>query len=903
MTNSGRHVAPLTPRTQVVLARRVAGRRKPPGPSAVHVVVIVMLAAIVGLGALSGLGAAVGSSVISSLAAELPNPANLENLTFAQPTIIYDRTGTVELAQFGNEDRQVVGYATIPHLVIDATTTAEDRTFWTNQGFDPAAIVAAAFQNASGNSQERGASTITQQLVRARLLPASVMTSGDRYTRKALEIIQSARLTAAFPGEAGKERIITAYLNDIFYGHQAYGIAAAAKIYFGIDDLSKLSVAQAALLAGLPQAPSTYDPYLFAKPDAKGRLVVPSDASVVVRRDYILRELAAHPGRWTSLSTAQLQAALAEPVVLAGVPPQRMKAPQFVWAVRAQLEQMLGGSDAVDTGGYKVITTLDWNAQQLAEKYLYAAAIIPNIPKAQARQAIAALGIRKGDQTWVNALRGKDVHDGALVALDYRTGDVLAYAGSAAYYRTDLTSTKFSPEFDAAAAWRQPGSAWKAVLYASAFQQRVLDPGSLLLDISTNFGGGWAPKDADTLERGPVLVRQAIQQSLNLPAIRALQRVGNGPVADIAQKLGITFENGKDSFMQAGLAGAIGTVEVRPIDLTTAFGGLANGGVHVPTQMLLSITGPNGADVYTAPTPKGTAAIDPQSAFLIDDVLAGNTDPRQNRFWAATLALYNGPKGTRRPAAAKTGTADDRRDFSTYGFLPPPADPAAPGLAVGVWMGNSDHSAPNARVPATSLTTAGEVWHAFIRDYTAKWPVASFTPPAGVVKATLDRWSGGKPGPWTRATTTDWFIQGTQPGAPHAIDRPGLLYTSTCGSWEVDPVQAELGPAGWKTDVADWVRRAAKGVGELGKYGSRTAYYFGATTWGGPLDTGTCSAGGGSGRGGGGGGGGHHHHHGGGTTQQAPIVPFGIPLLLALPWRRRPGQPSRPRRLLRRAGA
>src|SRR5206468_3207357 len=243
--------------------------------------------------------------------------------------------------------------------------------------------------------------------------------------------------------------------------------------------------------------------------------------------------------------------------------------------------------------------------------------------------------------------------------LDYRTGDVLAYVGSAGYDRLDLASHRFQPQFDAAAAPRQPGSAFKPVVYATAFDKRVLTPGSLLLDISTNFGGGWAPKDADRFERGPVRVRQALQLSLNLPAIRALERVGNEAVADTAAKLGIDFLNGRNAFLQSGLAGAIGTVETKPIDLTSAFGSFANGGVHVPTRMILSITGPDGSRTFTSPKPARVRAISPQAAFLITDILAGNTDPRQNPFWAGTLELRNGPGGRRRPAAVKTGTADN----------------------------------------------------------------------------------------------------------------------------------------------------------------------------------------------------------------------------------------------------
>ena len=799
-----------------------------------RILLVLTAVAVLVTGSLGGIGVVVGTGVIGSLTDTLPEPS-LDSLSFAQPTIVYDRTGTVELARFEREKRRVVTYDEVPQLVLDATTTAEDRTFWTNDGFDPAAIAAAAYQNATGEStEERGASTITQQLVRARFLPRDVVESRDRYKRKILEVLQASRLTAAYPGEAGKERIVTAYLNEIYYGHRAYGIAAAANIYFGVEDLADLTTAQAALLAALPKAPSVYDPYRYAEEDEDGRLVVPADAPPVVRRDYILRDLGG-AARWTQLSPEELEAALAEPVILAGDRPTKMRAQHFVWQVRTELDRLLGGRDAVETGGFRVITTLDWDAQQLAEKYVYAATVIPHLPIKQARKEMNRLDLRAIDRGWVNNLRYKDLHNGALVALDYRTGDVIAYVGSGSYERKDLKSRQFQPQHDAASAFRQPGSAFKPIVYATAFHERVLTPGSLLLDISANFGGGWTPKNADLLERGPVRVRQALQLSLNLPAIRALERVGNESTATVAEDLGVKFLNGHKAFLQSGLAGAIGTVETRPIDLTAAFGALGNGGVTVPTRMVLSIERPDGSEEYRAPEPDGRRAISKQAAWLVTDVLDGNTDMTQNRFWAATLELRNTKSGARRPAAVKTGTADNNMDFGAYGYLAAPKKPDAVALAVGIWMGNSDHSAPRTSSPPTSLAAPGEVWHAFVRDYSRRWPVAEFKRPRNIVDARIDRWSGGRPGSWTRSTVSEFFIAGTEPGAKAEIDPAGLLYSRGCGGWMVDPVQAELGPGRWDDDVAAWVNRARRGTGVRGPYGSITAYWFGEGSWGGPL--------------------------------------------------------------------
>ena len=822
------------------LSGGAAGRKGPPGRSRLPRILAVAIATFI-----SGSLLLVGTAVVGTVAAVtilsdgLPDPTNLGALTFAQPTVVYDRTGKIQLGRFQREQRRVVSYEEVPQLVLDATTTAEDRTFWQNSGFDPGAILSAVADNAAGVS-ERGASTITQQLVRARLLPEDVIAPGaNRYLRKAKELIQSTRLTNAYPGEAGKQRIITAYLNEIFYGHDAYGIAAAARIYFGVSDLSKLTIAQAALLAGLPKSPSTFDPYRYAVADKKGRLVVPPSAPPVVRRDYILQNLST--SRWTHVASDDVAAAIAEPVVLRGDVPLSFRAPHFTWQVRRQLQTILGKGVSIETGGYTVITTLDWRAEPLAEKWLAAAAIAPNLKSKASAALLRSLKIGAGDRRWINDLRGKDLHNGSLVAVDYRTGDVLAYAGSAGYYRDALASRKFEPKYDAAGdGARQPGSAFKPIVYASAFDTRRLTAGSLLLDITTEFGKGWTPRDADQLDRGPVLVRKALQYSLNVPAIRSLQRVGSDAVADRSAKFGIRFTGGRKAFLQSGLAGAIGTVEVRPIDLTSAFGALANGGVRMPTRMILEVRDASGAVVYKAPRPKGVRAVSSQAAFLVTDILQGNTDPAQNPIWSAKLELRNGPRGQHRPAAVKTGTANDARDLATYGYLAPPKNPKSPGIAVGIWMGNSDHSNPKSRKPATSLTAAAPLWRAFVRDLTAKQPIAAFRAPKGVVKAQIDGWTGGSPGPWTRETVTEWFINGTQPGGAREVDRAGLLYTRACGGWRVDPVKAELGPRAWDADVANWLARARRGVGVLGQYDSRTAYFWERTGWGGPL-LGTCA--------------------------------------------------------------
>ena len=819
-----------------IITMRATHRHQRRPPNRLGTFLAIALALILGA---SAAGVAVfglaATATVAYLSEDLPDPSQLESLTFAQPTILYDRDREVELGRFQTVERRVVAYDDVPRLVLDATTTAEDRTFWENPGFDPQAILSAIAENASGES-ERGASTITQQLVRARMLPDDVVAPGsDRYLRKAKEILQSMRLNETYPGVAGKERVITAYLNEIYYGHKAYGIAAAARAYFGVEDLASLTPAQAALLASLPKSPSTLDPYSYAKENKDGDLVVPPDSPPVVRRDWVLTNLST--SRWTKLTPAELKEALDEPVVLAGDQPAQFRAGHFAWQVERQLQQIVGDDVDLTTAGYRVTTTLDWRAQRLAQRWVTASVIAPNLKRSRGERLLKQLEIPSSERGWIRALRGKDIHNAALVAIDYRTGDVLAYLGSAGYERNDLASKRFEPKYDVAGdGFRQPGSAFKPIIYATAFEERDLTPGSLLLDITTEFNPGrnWAPRDADRRDRGPVLVREALQQSLNIPAIRALERVGSKAVAKRAEAMGIQFQGGEKRYLQAGLAGALGTVEVTPLDLTSAFGTLGNGGVHVPPRMILEVRGPDGSLVWTAPKPDREKAVSGGTAFLVSDILQGNSDPRVNRDWGPVLET-EGPGGKRRPIAAKTGTAQDARDLATYGYLAPPKDENKPGLVVGIWMGNSDHSLPRTARPAISLTSAAPLWHAFVEEYTKKWPIAKFHRPGKVVTATIDAWSGGKPGRWTRETRKEFFVRGTQPSARNAVDEAGLLYSQACGGWRVDPVKAELGPSAWNRDVEEWLRRARRGVGVIGRWDAATAYLPGESSWGGPL--------------------------------------------------------------------
>ena len=831
-------------------------------PTALAVALPLFLFASLAVLAVAAFVAAVGAYGFYSR--DLPDPKTVfDNLAFNQQTVVYDRTGTVELARFGDEKREIVSYDQIPPVLVDATTSIEDKTFWTNAGFDPLGIVKAGLDTLSGN--ERGASTITQQLVRARLLPASAF-QGSKYERKIKEIIQSIRLTQELPpGEAGKQQIMTYYLNQNFYGNQSYGIKAAARSYFGVTDLSKLTLAQAAILAAIPKSPTAYDLTRNAVSEEvtidgrkTTRLVVPADSAIVARRNLVLdRMIESRVLTRDTITDAELEAAKAEPVVLAPQRAANWRAPHFVWQVRHQLGEILCGAEQADTcpridspGGYRVTTTLDWNMQKSAEKWIKAAVIGPH----RSDTAAYLKALKLPDLQWIETLRRNTIFNGAMAALDYRTGQVMAYVGSADYYATS-TDKRFQPQFDVLSdGWRQVGSAFKPINYVTGIEDRTMTAASLFMDVVTDFGGGYTPTDADRLERGPLRLRQALQFSLNIPAIKAAAINGPDHVFEMAKRFGIQFQKAQNT---AGVSIAIGTLELHPIDLLGAYGALANAGTLVPRTMILSVADSDGNQIWPTPDtrPAVRQVVSPQAAYVITDILAGNTNPRQNPYWGKAQ-IIDGSR--RRPATLKTGTTNDTKDLAAFGYLAPPEDPNAPALAVGVWMGNSDNSETGG---IFSLEGPTPVWQSFLTEVTKGTPITDFPRPDGIVQARVDAFSGLLPGPFTTQTVNEVFIDGTVPTriddtkVPLDIDAAtGLLWQDGCagpketqGFLDLSGVESAF-PA-WRPFTDDWIKRAMKGPGVAGgPEKTRTSYFYNnaynpyGKTWGAPFPpTETCT--------------------------------------------------------------
>ncbi len=775
-------------------------------------------------------GAGVALAAYFRLSNGLPDPSALEQIQLPQQSVVYDRTGTVELARFGQFNRVVVKFADIPPVLVDATTAVEDRTFWENAGFDPVGILAAGLDALRGNV--RGASTITQQLVRQRLLSDNGTAETQvTISRKLREIIQSIRVTEAFPGVDGKQRIMAAYLNQNYYGNDAYGVAAAAQAYFGVD-LQNLDLAQAAILAAIPKAPSSYDLVQNAvdeciDPNApqdtcQTQLVVPADAPIVQRRNLVLdlMEQGRTPLTGSQYTTADFEAAKQEKVILAPQKSTLWKVPQFVYQVRRELTTLLCGAGAdtcpvLERGGLKITTTLDMKLQGIAEKWVKAAAIVPHAknPKAAAK----AIGLSY--EPWMQNLRSRDLHNGALVAMDYQTGELLAYVGSADPTATKATR-KFQPRFDVLAdGWRQPGSAFKPVLYATGIDSKVMTAASMFMDVVTDFGGGYIPTDADNLERGPVRLRNALQFSLNIPAVKATAVIGNDRIQKTAEAMGVQFQNGQ---VKAGLSMGLGVEVIHPLDLVRAYGVLADAGQLADQTTIRTVVDASGSSIVSEDArPAPQQVIDPGAAGIVTNILSGNTDPNQNPYWGQ-FRIMDG--GKRRPATLKTGTNNEARDLNAYGFI---AAPTAKGrsdgehaLVVGVWNGNSDNSLVSTpKAPLFSLEVSTYVWQGFVKEATHGWAIHDFSLPSNLQKAAVDPWTGLAASGGGQAID-ELFLPGTGPGAAAA---PG----SACGEAVLSEAGFESQHPAWLAADRAWLKRASRGPGVRGgPKGTTTSYFY-----------------------------------------------------------------------------
>ncbi|MCC6955772.1 MAG: transglycosylase domain-containing protein, partial [Anaerolineales bacterium] len=612
---------------------------------------------------------------------DLPDVDTLPARLHTPSVRILDRNGRLLYEALDEQSGRhtVVALERIPLACQSAAVATEDRSFYRNPGFDLRGVLRSVWINLRGGEALAGGSTITQQAARNLLMDDKER--GERTLRRKLrEVILAWELTRKF----SKDDILAMYLNQTYYGGMAYGIEAAAQTFFG-KPVERLDLAECALLAGLPQAPALYNPF--------------SDLEAARKRQAIVLGLMEEAGM---ISPEERSLAERERLVFAEQP-YPIEAPHFVMQVRSQIDGLLSQQEVYDLGGLEVRTTIDLDWQKHAER-------------AVLRQIEAMQRSNQG--------LGHDMNNAALVALDPKNGDILAMVGSPDY---------FDPEhggaINMALSPRQPGSALKPLVYAAALDPHEAGGGwtaaTMLLDVQTAFvtraGKAYVPANYDLREHGPVLLREALGSSLNIPAVRTLEHVGLDQLFSLSRKMGLTTLGDPQEY---DLSVALGGGAVRLLDLTSAYAAFASEGVRVQPRYILEISDLGGNEVYKAPDPARTRIIDARVAWLISDILSDN-NARRLGFGANSVLRLD------RPAAVKTGTTTNFHDNWTIGYTPD--------LVVGVWAGNTDYK-PMREV--NGLTGAAPIWHEFMRTVLAGRPKDWFVRPQGLVQVEVCALSG-----------------------------------------------------------------------------------------------------------------------------------------------------------------
>jgi penicillin-binding protein 1C len=596
-----------------------------------------------------------------------------------QSSIVYDRQNRVLAELFDEGRRTWVPLARIsPHL-LDAVIATEDGSFFQNEGVDPRRLVGALVQNTQGEGVVAGASTITMQLARMIFLPPDERFSRS-LDRKVNEVLLAQDLTRLY----SKDEILELYLNMAYFGHLAYGPEAAARTYFG-KLAADLTLAEASLLAGLPQQPALLDPFVNLEA-AKSRQRIVLD--LMARRGYI--------------SQIEADAAYGEPITLGADPNDRPNlAPHFLQYLVDYLARSPQKYNLLRSG-LTVRTTLDLDMQNLAQQVV---------------------------RETVDALRPSyNLNNAALLALKPGTAEILAMVGSA-----DYTNDAIGGQVNVVLRQRQPGSAIKPVVYATAIDKGLVSPATLLWDLPVKYptadnGKEYRPENYDQRFRGPVTVRTALANSLNVPTIKLFDGIEPSDFVTTANKLGISSFDAQ-KIDQYGLSTALGGTEVSLYDLTAAYQTLANGGRFVEPTPLREVLTSDGVRVQIPPQRPSDQAVSPETAFLVTDIISDN---------AARAPIFgeNSRLNLSRPAAAKTGTTTNFRDNWTVGFTKY--------LVAGVWAGNNDGRPMR---NADGITGAGPIWNKFMEAVLADPALLqmlnapadpadaeawNFVPPAGV---------------------------------------------------------------------------------------------------------------------------------------------------------------------------
>lgn len=583
---------------------------------------------------------------------EVPDAEGLTERPLAQTSIIYDRAGQHVLYEIhGDINRKVLSHEEISDFVRFATIAAEDDEFYSHKGFDIKSIARAAKVNFETRSLKQGGSTITQQLARNALL-----TREKTFERKIKELFVAIKIEEVFT----KDEILDMYLNEISYGSNIHGIQAAAEYYFG-KNAANLTLGEAATLAALPNAPTLYSPH------------GDNLAALSKRREYILKRTAL----LGFTKQEEAEEALQEEIKV--LPRKKeIRAPHFVFHVIEELKKTFG-REVIEKGGLRIITTLDIEKQGHAEEV-----------------------VRKG------ALENEDnyrAENAALVALDPKTGEVLVMAGSRDYFDKTIDG-----EVNVTTRLRQPGSAFKPIAYAKAFE-KGFQPETLLYDVRTNFGPdgsgrNYIPRNYNNSFRGLVSMRDALAMSLNIPAVKTLYLASVRDTIGFAEKLGITTLTRKNEY---GLSLVLGGGDITLLEGSSAYGVFANDGKRIPATAIKKVMTQDNKTLYEHQV-EPLQVLDQQIARKINSILSDNK-ARVPVFGSQNKLFIPG-----KTVAAKTGTTQEYRDAWTIGYTP--------SVVVGVWAGNNDNTPMKPGAAGTFV--AAPIWNEFMAYLLQDKPEESF---------------------------------------------------------------------------------------------------------------------------------------------------------------------------------
>ncbi|HEX6977391.1 MAG TPA: PBP1A family penicillin-binding protein [Patescibacteria group bacterium] len=668
-------------------------------------------------------------------------------------TQILDRNGKVLYDIFTNEQRTPVVFNDTPVFLRQATVAIEDKNFYKHQGFDPVGIVRGAMSTLFRGRVASG-STLTQQLVKNVLL-----TSDQTLIRKAKELI----LTLQIERKYTKDQILQMYLNEAPYGGTAWGVGTAAETYFG-KKVQDLNLVECAFLAGLPQSPSYYSPYSGSP---KAYVARTQDVLRRMREDgYITKDQENQARQDLTNLDFQTQGA-------------SFKAPHFVQYVQKILEDRYG-ANVVEQGGLKVTTTLDLDLQEKAQEIV-------------------------ADE--IDSATSLHITNGAAVVMDPQDGEILAMVGSKNFNAKD-----YDGQVNVTLSLRQPGSAIKPFTYVTAFKKGYT-PATVVADVPTTFPGGvgqpeYKPVNYDGKYRGPIQLRYALANSINIVAVKLLAMVGIKDVLATASDMGITtLAPTQEVLNRVGLSLTLGGGEVRLLDLTDAYSPFMNGGSRVDPISILKVTDSQGKVLEENHPQKGKKVLTPEQAYLIADILSDN-DARKEVFGLSSLLNIPG-----RQVAVKTGTTNDKRDNWAIG--------GTSQAVVGVWVGNNDNS-PMLSV-ASGVSGASPIWRRIVIEALNGKPSVKFSVPTGIVTADVDKISGYRAHD-AYPSRPEHFIKGSEPGGTDPVHTKlklcksdGKLATPSDisgGNYdekefivlkEEDPTAAPGGQNKWQEGILNWI--------------------------------------------------------------------------------------------------